>query len=66
MRKMKVMYVLKYFVVAVVMAAVAETTMLLLGYWLKVRIPVVITLGLLIGVVAWFASKLHKEDHSNY
>jgi hypothetical protein len=54
--------VVKYFCLAVVIAAVLEIALLLLGYWLKVRIPVVVTIGLLLGVIAWLANKLHRSN----
>ncbi len=62
---MKALIALKYLCVTIVISIVAEIAILLLGHWLRVRIPAGITIGLLIGVIAWFANKLHKEIHSN-
>jgi uncharacterized membrane protein len=59
---MNAIRVFKYFCITVAIAAVLEVIILLLGYWLKVRIPIGVTLGLLAGVVAWFASKLHSSN----
>jgi uncharacterized membrane protein len=59
---MSVLRVLKYFCIAVAAAAIIEVTILLLGYWLKVHIPVVVTIGVLMGVLAWFADKLRKAS----
>jgi predicted signal transduction protein with EAL and GGDEF domain len=60
--QMKVLLVLKYLCIAIAAAAIMEAAILFLGYWLNVHIPVVVTLGLLMGVLAWFAGKLRKPN----
>ena len=47
----------------VAIAAVMEAAVLLLGRWLKIRIPIGVTIGLLVGVVAWFANKVRTPDY---
>jgi hypothetical protein len=60
----KVLLFVKYLCITIAAAVVLEIAILLLGHWLKVRIPFGVTLGLLLGVVAVFANKLHKSMSS--
>ena len=52
----------KFIVFATALAAIAETAIVLLGRWLKVHIPIGVTIGLLMGVVAWCSSYLYKSN----
>jgi hypothetical protein len=54
--------VIKYSLMAIAVAAVLELALMFLGHWLNVRIPRGVTIGLLIGVVAWFANQLQRAS----
>jgi hypothetical protein len=57
----KVLITLKYLCISVGFIAALDATILCLGYWLQVNIPVGIILGLNLGVIAYFAAKLHRS-----
>jgi hypothetical protein len=58
----KVLRTLKYLCVTVVVVVALEVTVLCVGYWLHVQIPFGVTLGLMLGVIAYFANKLSRSE----
>jgi len=53
---------LKMIIGVAIFAAATEVIFLLLGRFFNIHIPIGITLGLMIGVIGWFANKLNKPD----
>jgi hypothetical protein len=57
----KLLRAMKYLCMSVIIAAALEVAVLCIGLWLQVRIPVAVTLGLMLGVIGYFANKLYRS-----
>jgi hypothetical protein len=57
----KVLRALKYLSLSVGIVGAWEVAVLCVGYWLHFQIPFGVTLGLMMGVIAYFASKLTNK-----
>ena len=57
----KHLLILQYLGATIAIEMVLAFVVALLGVWLRVRVPAVVTIGLSMGVIAWFANKLHKS-----
>lgn len=49
-----------YILLTTALAALIEFVALFVGHWLRVLVPEGVTLGLQMGVIAFFSTKLHQ------
>lgn len=55
------MRALKYICISVVIFVALEASVVCVERWLHVKIPFEITLGLMLGVIAYFSNKLYRS-----